>query len=214
MRGTHIIQSWEQINTFIDFVNKNDMECSSILIWGLACFTGLRTSEICGLKYKDLNWQKKVITIKRIRDTNSSNVSRLNKQRIVAFPEPLMDIIRRVKEEQEFITNERVKSDDFIYRRAVDVEKGVLPDPAYISRCIKRDIDKLNHQREQDGKEPMEHIIIEDMRHSFMQHCEGNVDEIEQKYSIAGGSSTKDTGSRDSINKYIESVITINLKER
>lgn len=201
----------KNINDYIEGILKNELDYSAITVFGLAALAGLKKNEICGLRWEDIDWQRKVINIKNIRDTDGL---RKTTPRTTAFPDPLADILRLEKKQQEFLYGRNVKQDNFVYMMGCNIEKETLPDPLTISRTVKHAAVKVNNKRKFDGKEELPSFVLNDLRCTFIELCRTNVDKVELSCSTGDGSSDAlaEVAGRKSINNFIKSIITVEIK--
>lgn len=101
---THEMQTWskEEVKKFLVIAKSRGIKTECF--YTLALETGMRKGEICGLKWEDVNWDTSIISIQRTLLKAGINpvlgTTKNNKTRAVAISKETMELLRRLKVEQ------------------------------------------------------------------------------------------------------------------
>ena len=103
----------EQINYFLESCVKNEKDYSTFAMLGLPVLTGLRRGELCGIRWRNVDFEKKLIDVEYQRvqistgsiekvpkggkDNGRSREER--KQRYVALPDCLAKLLHYIWEQ-------------------------------------------------------------------------------------------------------------------
>ena len=148
------IEQLRQLNTLIE---GNRLE----IVVKLAMYMGLRREEICGLKWANVDFDNRIITIKDARTmTGSQIVDKKTKNetstRCQSADDDLLEVLKMEKEKQkankEFLGNAYIDS-DFV----VVMEDGKPYRPNYLSELFTKFIDDNNLPK----------LTLHGLRHSF-----------------------------------------------
>lgn len=220
------ILSKEEVNTFIEAILKNENDYSAFTMVGCATLTGMRRSEICGLKWGDIDWENKIIRIDRGRvQSSTGSLEKLpkgEKKRISALPEPLAQMLLLVKEQQENFLNREVRADDYVYMQKTNLLNNYLPHPGKVSRRFRELQNRINKLRIKAGKELLPVVRLHDLRHTFISLClnSGEVNPFQVSANVGhtcdDNTTTRiywhDQGDRKEICEFIKSIITVEIK--
>lgn len=218
-----VILKPEEINAYMESILLNEPDHAYITLFGLAALSGLKKDECCGLKWGNINWKKKTISVTHKRETLEDINVPLKNPRTAALPDPLADILRLARSQQEYYYERRVNEEEYVLMTDNNLEKGTLPNPAFVSKLLKFSTERVNRTRVALGKEALPKVLLWDLRATFITLCKDNVDYKELIYSTGHGFSNLDiedlscifqfdTENRKSINDYIKSIITIEIK--
>lgn len=125
----------------------------------LAGYLGLRRGEICGLKWSSIDFEKKLLIVNNTRTRAQVIIEKapksLRSKRVLAIPDDLLDVLKKVKEEQEHIRKAQEIESEFEY--VVCNTFGTPVSPNYVSDCFKAMIDDAH----------LPHTTLHGLRHSF-----------------------------------------------
>lgn len=89
-----------------DYVNEDALKMQYRVFFRIALFGGLRRGEMVGLEWKNVDFDKNVIRVKqsayRLEEKNGIKGTKTKSSvRAVAFPQPIMDLLKEYKKEQD-----------------------------------------------------------------------------------------------------------------
>ncbi|WP_025685361.1 site-specific integrase [Paenibacillus maysiensis] len=154
------IWTLEQVNHFLQFTKEDRYHC----VYGLALLAGMRQGEILGLRWKDIDFESKTITIRqtlahygtRIKSGAKTNAG----ERKISIPNQLIAILKEQRRLHEAykVKWKREFGDGFVDMDIVifNLKNGKTVFPANLSKVYKRDV--------LSAKLP--HIRFHDMRHT------------------------------------------------
>lgn len=134
---------------------------------------GLRRGEICGLKYGDIDFKKKRITIQHNRiqsvasGRNKVKKPKTNRIREIELHKIGYKTLMLYKEWQEAILGHSIDPEDFVLRYEVNLRYDYLPHTGKISRKWKETCDKINKEREKNKLEIIPYGRLHDGRHVY-----------------------------------------------
>ena len=133
----------------LDYALKNETDYSRICLLGLAGLASLRRGEIAGLQWGDVLWDKSLLDVQRQRTQRNhgfeifdwlkkgdpDGVTRAErKQRYVAMPEKLAEILRLVYRQQTYYMGRKPTATDFVYHVKPAMVNEKLNPPAMLGR--------------------------------------------------------------------------------
>lgn len=134
---------------------------------------GLRRGELCGLQWGDINFDKKVVTIKHNRvQTVASGRDKLKKPkteriRDIELHKVGYETLALYKNWQEKYLGRKLGKDEFVLRYEVNLKYDYPPHTGKISRKWKETCHKINKNREKQGKAAIPYGRIHDGRHVY-----------------------------------------------
>ncbi len=228
----------EQINYFLEYCVKNEKDYSTFAMLGLPVLTGLRRGELCGIRWRNVDFEKKLIDVEYQRvqistgsiekvpkggkDNGRSREER--KQRYAALPGCLAKLLLDIWDQQTDLLDREPEPDEFVFMTKVNLVNNYLPHPGKVSRRFSELQNRMNVVRKKAGLEPIPHVRLHDLRHTFISLClNGGVNEFQvsancgHEYDSKGNSTTvatywHDDGNRDEIIAFIDKTITAKLK--
>ncbi len=147
----------EQLKTLFSIVENDRME----IVVKLAGMLALRREEIAGLKWQNIDFENKIITISEARTqagkkTVEKGTKNRSSHRILHVPDEILNLLTRIKATQE--SQKDLLEDGYIDRGYVMAwENGEPYRPNYLSDLFKKIIDDNN----------LPPLRLHDARHSF-----------------------------------------------
>lgn len=228
----------EQVNYFIQYCINNEKDYSVFAMLGLPVLTGLRRGELCGIRWRNVDFENKRIDVEfqRVQISTGStekvpkggkddgNSREERKQRYAALPDCLAQLLKYIWEQQVDLLGREPGPDEYVFMTKVNLVNNYLPHPGKVSRRFAELQTRMNHVREKAGLEPIPHVRLHDLRHTFISLClNGGVNQFQvsancgHSYNSKHASTTlstywHDDGNRDEIIAFIDQIITANLK--
>ena len=228
----------EQVNYMIQYAINNEKDYSTLALIGLPLLSGLRRGELCGVKWKNLDFEKRLIDVEYQRcqistgslekvpkgGKDDGNSREERKQRYAALPDSLAILLGYIKDQQAVYLRREVTPEDYIYMTKVNLVNGYLPHPGKLSRKFSEFQNRMNKVREKAGLEPIPQVRLHDLRHTFISLClNGGVNQFQvsancgHTFSGKGNSITvsvywHDDNNREDIITFIDKMITAKLE--
>ena len=180
----------EQVNDTLSFMLNNEKDTSVMVLWGLACLSGLRRGEICGLQWGDIDWKTNRIYVSRNRIQVSKEVSpsgwklkcpkngnengrtpEERRERWVALPTKMAYILDLAKRQQQAYSRRNVTKEDYVYRSKVNLVNNYLTNPGKLDKSFTALQNRLNRARRLAGKEEIHSYRLHDLRHTHISIC-------------------------------------------
>ena len=175
----------EQVKYLLWYVTHCEKDYSVFSLLAVPVLAGLRRGELCGLRWKDIDFEKKVIDVAQQRmQAGSKTVVKVPKmgddngktrferrQRYAALPDTLAILLKKVKEQQTQFLGAEPGPEDYVYRTKMNMVKGDLPRPGKVSKRFKELQERCNKVREIKELEPFPVIRLHDLRHTFISMC-------------------------------------------
>ena len=175
----------EQLSTLLSYITHCEKDHSTFAMVGLCGLAGFRRGELCGLQWRDIDWDNKIIDIQRQRAQIGSKVlvkvpkmgkddgqtREERKQRYVALPDTLAYLLKAVKQQQEEFMEQEVQPEDFVYRTMVNIARGELPRPSKIDKRFRELVERCNKVQANKELAPLPVIRLHDLRHSDISIC-------------------------------------------
>ncbi|NOU92246.1 tyrosine-type recombinase/integrase [Paenibacillus sp. LMG 31456] len=149
------IWTLSQANHFLHFVKNKRYYC----VYALALMTGMRQGEILGLRWKDINFDKKIITVRQTLTHYGkclkSGAKTTSSERIISLPDQLISILK--KQQNEYMAF-KLQVDPFIDLDLVvyNLKNGGSLFPANLTKTYIKDV-------KQSG---LPHIPFHSLRHT------------------------------------------------
>ena len=224
-RFQHVIMDAEQINAVLEYCLKHEDDKSVLLMVGLPVLTGLRRSELCGLRMRDINIRKHILDIKNARvQISTGSVEKLPKtdrERKAALPVCLERCIRISLSQQAGWLGRDIAPEDYIYRTMINCTKGYEVHPGKVSRRFKELQIRWNKHFRREGRKEIPMMRLHDLRHSFVSLCLNSGSQNPYMVSANTGHAVEDNtmtkvywhddGNRSEINAFIDSLITVDF---
>ena len=184
----------EQVKYMLWYVTHCERDYSVFCLLGIPALAGLRRGELCGLRWKDIDFENKLIDVaqqrmqsslgvvikvpKNGRDDGKTRFER--RQRYAALPDTLAALLLKVKEQQTEILGSEPMPDDYVYRTKMNLVCGELPRPGKVSKRFQELKERCDKVRKNYGLEPLPDIRLHDLRHTFISMCiNGNVNQLQ-----------------------------------
>ena len=169
----------EQVNYMIQYAINNEKDYSTLALIGLPLLSGLRRGELCGVKWKNLDFEKRLIDVEYQRcqistgslekvpkgGKDDGNSREERKQRYAALPDSLAILLGYIKDQQAVYLRREVTPEDYIYMTKVNLVNGYLPHPGKLSRKFSEFQNRMNKVREKAGLEPIPQVRLHDLRY-------------------------------------------------
>ncbi len=147
----------DQVNQFLHYTKDKRYFC----VYALALFTGMRQGEILGLRWKDIDFDKKTITIRQTLThygkTLKSGAKTIAGERIISMPEQLITILKNHRKQYaafKMATENFVDMDLVIY----NLKNGSTVFPSNLTKAYIKDVKRSG----------LPHIRFHDMRHTHV----------------------------------------------
>ena len=184
----------EQVKYMLWYITHCERDYSVFCLLASPALAGLRRGELCGLRWKDIDFENKLIDVaqqrmqsdlgvvtkvpKNGKDDGKNRYER--RQRYAALPDTLAALLLKVKEQQTEILGKEPLSEDFVYRTKMNIVCGDLPRPGKVSKRFKELTERCNKVRKNHGLDPLPEIRLHDLRHTFISMCiNGKVDQLQ-----------------------------------
>ena len=95
----------EQVQKFLTLLNEEPLKYRTF--FNLMIYSGFRRSEMLGLEWKDIDFEHNIISVRRTsnytaeRGTYTDTTKTKRSQRTLKIAQPIMDLLRQLKEEQD-----------------------------------------------------------------------------------------------------------------
>ena len=136
--------TYDEAYKLIDALNSLDLKYQLIVHFAIA--GGLRRSEILGLKWEDINFEKNMVTISQsslqIRNVGyiEGDLKNTYSHRNIYMPQTTMDLLKQYKEETAEYTIEK----EFVFVNNRGCRKGLRLCPATITRWFRTFRESIN----------------------------------------------------------------------
>lgn len=150
------VWSSEQLNTFLQFTKNKRHYCA----YALALFTGMRQGEILGLRWKDIDFKKKIISINQTVVRYGTEIKQGAKTksgvRTISIPNQLIEILLEQQKKSDDLKKEL--GTDFSDKDLVifNLRNGGVVFPVNLSNSYRRDVKASG----------LPHIPFHGMRHT------------------------------------------------
>ncbi len=175
----------DQVKYLLNYVTKCEKDYSTFCILAIPALSGLRRGEICGLKWKDIDFENKLIDVARQRmQAGSGIVEKVPKmgddngktrferrQRYAALPDVLAVLLKKVWQQQTEIMDNEPSPEDYVYRTKMNMVRSELPRPGKVSKRFVELQERCNKVRKNQNLEPLPIIRLHDLRHTFISIC-------------------------------------------
>ena len=165
----------EQVNYMLQFAINYEADYSVWSMIGFTVLTGMRRGELCGIKWRNIDFENRLIDVEYQRcQISTGSIEKVpkkgnddghtreeRKQRYAALPDILVQMLEHIKAQQEEYLQRSVKPDDYIYMTKENLVRGYLPHPGKVSRRFSEFLNRVNKARGKDGLEPLPYIGIE-----------------------------------------------------
>lgn len=151
-----------------DYVNADVLKMQYQVLFRIAIFGGLRRGEMIGLQWKSVDFDRNVIRVEqaayRIKDKNGIKAPKTKGSvRTVAFPKPVMDLMKEYKKEQEKYRKcigDRWRGNDWVF--IAENGENISINSPYVK--FQKLIKKYNKTVPDEEKLPV--ISLHDLRHT------------------------------------------------
>lgn len=173
--STHIraskgeIEVWEidQLKQFLDW-DRDIYEDILYELWCVMAFTGMRRGEAIALKWKDVDFATKVISIRRAADPvliRQTKLTKTGKPRPVLVHDGLLDLLKALKAKRGLLQPSLVEPEAFVF----GLPNGSLRSPNDISarwaRAVKKAAAYVN-EHDDLGEIALPKLTLKGLRHS------------------------------------------------
>lgn len=209
------ILSAEQLNYMIEYAIKNEKDYSIFAMIGLPAIAGLRRGELCGVRWRNLDFEKHLIDVEFQRcQISTGSIEKVPKggkdngetreerrQRYAALPNCLITLLGYVKKQQEEFLGRKVKPDDYIFMTKINLVNNYLPHPGKISRRFVEFQTRMNKVRKKAGLEEIPQIRLHDLRHTQISLClNGGINQFQ--VSANSGHNFREKGQTTTVARY------------
>lgn len=186
--------SIEQVKYLLWYVTHCEKDYSVFCLFAIPALSGLRRGELCGLRWKDIDFEKKLIDVAQQRAQIGSKtiikVPKMGKdngkdrferrQRYAALADTLASLLLKVKEQQTEFLGHEPTPEDYVYRTKMNMIRNELPRPGKVSKRFQELQERCNKFRKIQNKEPIPLVRLHDLRHTFISMCiNGKVDQLQ-----------------------------------
>ena len=232
------ILSAEEVNDLIRHCIVNEKDYSTFAMVGIPVLAGLRRGELCGLRWKDIDFKKKLIDVANQRvQISTGSIEKVpkggkdngktreeRKQRYAGLPDCLATLLRYIWNQQKELLDRDPKPEEYVFMTKINLVNGYLPHPGKISRRFTELQKRMNKLRAKAEKPPIPSVRLHDLRHTFISLClNGGVNQFQvaancgHTFEKKGNTTTiatywHDDGNRNEINEFIDKTITASLK--
>lgn len=175
----------EQTKYLLWYVTHCEKDYASFSLLAIPALAGLRRGELCGLRWKDIDFEKKVIDVAQQRaQIGSETVIKVPKmgddngttrfekrQRYAALPDTLAYLLHKVYEQQSEFLGKAPSPEDYVYRAKYNLVRGDLPRPGKVSKRFVELQERCNAVRQIQELDPIPIIRLHDLRHTFISMC-------------------------------------------
>ncbi len=228
----------EEVSYFLQYCVRNEKDYSVFAMLGLPVLTGLRRGELCGLRWRNVDFENKIIDVefqrvqiatgsmekvpKGGKDDGASREER--KQRYAALPDCLAVLLKYIRAQQEEFLGREPEPDEFVFMTKVNLVNNYPPHPGKVSRRFIELQTRMNNVRKKAGLEPIPQVRLHDLRHTFISLClNGGVNQFQVSANCGHSFDSRnsnttlstywhDDGNRDEIVAFIDRIITADLK--
>lgn len=184
----------EQVKYLLWYVTHFEKDYAAFCLLAIPALAGLRRGELCGLQWKDIDFENKLIDVRQQRKQGKNGVeikvpkngkdngkNRFERrQRYAALPDTLAALLLKVKEQQTTFLGVEPSPDDYVYRAKHNMARGELPTPGKVSVRFTQLQNRCNKVRKIKNLEPLPEIRLHDLRHTFISICiNGKVDQLQ-----------------------------------
>lgn len=144
-----------QANQFLDSTKDKRYFC----VYAIALFTGMRQGEILGLRWKDIDFDKKIITVRQTLahygKTLKSGTKTIAGERNISMPEQLLTILKKHRKQYAAF---KVATVDFVDEDLViyNLKNGGTVFPSNLTKAYIKDVKRSG----------LPHIRFHDLRHT------------------------------------------------
>ncbi len=132
-RGSAVSPSTEDVQQLIAAAEDADPVLATAIV--LAAVTGARRGELCALRWSDVDWKRRTLTIARsltvIRKEATEGPTKTHQRRDVAIDDAVGQFIARRQEDQRasaLVVGVELIEDPYLFSRAADGATPCLPD--------------------------------------------------------------------------------------
>ncbi len=175
----------ESIKYFLWYITHCEKDYSVFCLFAIPALSGLRRGELCGLRWKDIDFENKLIDVAQQRMQAGSNTvikvpkngkdngknRQERRQRYSVISDALAELLLKVKEQQAEILGYEPLPDDYVYRTKMNLVCGELPRPGKVSKRFKELRVRCDKVRKIQKLEPLPEIRLHDLRHTFISIC-------------------------------------------
>jgi integrase len=179
------ILTTEQVKYLLWYVTHCEKDYSVFCLLGIPALAGMRRGELCGLRWKDIDFENGLIDVAQQRmQAGSNTVVKVPKmgddngktrferrQRYAALPNILAALLQKVKEQQTALLDSEPSPEDYVYRTKMNMVRGELPRPGKVSKRFVELQERCNKVRKIQGLEALPIIRLHDLRHTFISLC-------------------------------------------
>ena len=228
----------DQANDLIRHCVLNERDYSTFAMVGLPVLAGLRRGELCGLRWKDVDFKKKRIDVANQRvQISTGSIEKVpkggkdngktreeRKQRYAGLPDCLATLLHYVWDQQKDLLDRDPKPEEYVFMTKTNLVNGYPPHPGKISRRFSELQKRMNKIRAKANKPPIPQVRLHDLRHTFISLClNGGVNQFQvaancgHTFEKRGSTTTiatywHDDSNRDEIIAFIDKTITAKLK--
>lgn len=175
----------ESIKYFLWYITHCEKDYSVFCLFAIPALSGLRRGELCGLRWKDIDFENKLIDVAQQRMQAQSNTvvkvpkngkdngknRQERRQRYSVISDALAELLLKVKEQQTEILGYEPLPDDYVYRTKRNLVCGELPRPGKVSKRFKELRLRCDKVRKIQNLEPLPEVRLHDLRHTFISIC-------------------------------------------
>ncbi len=179
IQNIHVLSKSEQTILEEKLLHKINIRKLCII---LCLYTGLRIGEVCGLKWEDVNFEQKSLTIRRTIQRIKNKNSKLKFKTSLIMSSPKSETSNRVVPVPDFIIDilKKFKTKDYYF---IISKSPNLYDPRQLESCFERTLKSCN----------LKHINFHTLRHTFATRSIESKMDIKTLSEILGHSSVEIT---------------------
>ena len=134
-------------------------------------------------------------------------------------------MLKKIKTQQEDYLHRPVNPDDYVYMTKTNLMNTYLPHPGKVSRWSSDFQGRMNKFREKENLEPLPHVRLHDMRHTFISLClNGGVNRFQVSANCGHTFSREETnttvstywhddGNRSEILGFVNRIIQVSIEQ-
>ena len=175
----------EAVKYFLWYITHCERDYSVFCLFAIPVLSGLRRGELCGLRWKDIDFENMVIDVAQQRaqigskthikvpknGDDNGKTRQERRQRYSVISDALAVLLLKVKEQQTEFLGYEPQPEDYVYRTKQNIIRGDLPRPGKVSKRFGELRERCNKVRKIQNLEELPDVRLHDMRHTFISMC-------------------------------------------